>query len=165
MIITLVIFLGFFAFAHAQVPNTKLILNFHLLHEETSKDSNTDTYDIKVVDRQVEYHWKHGGYPDNDSKDLKYALTDKEYGNVIDYIVSNKMQKNIKERKPVGEIGRSIDLKVTISLNGKKTVAEISGMTSIWDSRSKKETNIDNLDYLDRADGLMRVITERIEHL
>lgn len=122
------------------IANNIFYLEIDLLYRETSKDSNSQRYIIKIKDKNVTYKYTYGGYPGYDKKSKNYTLTDKELSGIIQQIKDRKINKSIKEirsTKSNGGSTRKVHLSLSLKLAGKITESKISGNTHIFRADGK----------------------------
>lgn len=143
-------------------PDFKLSLA--VCEDETSKDSNTDRYNISITGHEAAYSWKHYGYPDEESDTMNYMLNDATYLKLIEYIKTNKLNSNITETQKEGGIGLSVSMNLTITLNGETTTATISGTYNDWSKSEDKKCNIRNIDFYHNVYSIVTSIKNRLEY-
>ena len=140
------------------MADSDFYLRIGLMHQETSKDSNSQKYMLEVDNKEVNYRFRYSGYPGNSFKSKEYTLTDKELQELIQQIKDRKINKSIKERRSTKSNGAStisVHLSVSLVLDGKITKSEISGNSRIFRADGKiKGEIITNKNYIDTVESL-----------
>ena len=142
------------------MSDSNFYLKIDLLNRETSKDSNSQRYIIKIKDKDVTYQYTYGGYPGYKEKSKNYTLTDKELSGIIQEIKDRKINTSIEEARPTksngGSTGR-VHLSLSLKLDGMITESNISGNTRIFRADGKiKGEIIKNMNYVDNVESLIQ---------
>ncbi len=138
------------------MEHSNLLMILNLSQRETSKDTNWQQTKLIVKNREVDYAWSYGGYPDARNKEEKYKINEEQEKKIIEYIKKNKLNKNIKEIKSSAGIGVSINLTFEVIIENIKTEIIISGRSNIWGgSRWKKKTNLKKIDVYHNVASLI----------
>ncbi len=137
-----------------EIKEQSFYLQITLIDREMSKDSNSQHYSLEVKDRDVTYHYKYNGFPFPSDREQsnKYKLSNIQFKKLIEQIKFYNIDRNITELKKEKYIGHSVDLSLTLKLDGKTTQSHITGMTS---SFRHKDKLISHKSYVDDVESLI----------
>jgi len=127
-------------------------LEIDILNRETSKDSNSQRYIVKVENKQVEYKYSYSGFPDEADESTSRTLSDDELSEIIQYIKNQEINNSITESKSQDANGpsRKVNLSLILKLDGKTIESNVSGNYKIFRADGKiKGEIIKNIKYVD----------------
>ena len=133
-----------------------------LTYEETSKDSNGQTTSLRIRDRAVEYSYHYGGFPKEKTQEKRYSLSETEEKELIEYVIENRLNRNLEEIRPTEGIGVAVDLRLEVRMEGIVTAVGIVGRSRIWGSSPGKETNLENRDFCGEINSLLVFLKNRL---
>ncbi|MEN8154333.1 MAG: hypothetical protein ABFR75_09950 [Acidobacteriota bacterium] len=134
-------------------------LKINLSNREFSKDSNSQTYIVKIENGKFDYKFRYGGFPDNRKEEKSRDLGPEELSKVIKYIRERKINIPVTEVISTKANGPSIkvNLSLFMKLDGEEMETKISGNYSIFRGDGKiKGKIIKNKGYVDSVMSLIR---------
>jgi hypothetical protein len=143
------------------VPPFKL--NLTLAKEEFGDESSSDIYYVSIVDQNVKYAWKHTGPPAARQKHHTYKLSPQGLHNLKTFIKQEQLNQNVNEIKPETSSGIAVRFNFTLTTAGKATKAHISGMYRRLDAPEENQANIENLEYLRKAQKILTAVIQKQE--
>lgn len=145
-------------------------LSLKLLHRETSKDCNSSTTTINIVNGIITISKNYGGFKALEDTYQEKELIPEMLTKIYQLIEKENLNINITEQNETGGLGIAgqLSLKLTGTYNSE---INISGKTNIWgtDKYIKQNwgsryvdsrTNIQNIEYFSKANSLISLIEE-----
>lgn len=159
-------------------PNQNLIimsdstfqLSLKLIHRETSKDCNSSTTTINIVNGLITISKNYGGFKAPEDTYQEKELAPELLTKIYQLIEKENLNINITEQNETGGLGIAghLSLELTGTYNSE---INISGKTNIWgtDEYVKQNwgrqyvdsrTNIQNIEFFSKANTLITLIEE-----
>lgn len=134
-----------------------------LLTEENSEDSNSESEILTLDGGKGHYEWNYGGYhPDENfvtEKSRDFELTDEEVEGLKLYIKDHQLNQDLEEIQSMGEMGRSVEMYLDLTINGVESKIKIEGMSDIWGS-GDGGTNLENFATIEEVQDLIYTIKD-----
>ncbi len=146
--------------------NNEFYLEIDLTYTETSKDSNSQRYMVKVENNNVEYKYSYSGYPKNSNELINRKLSDEDLLQIINHIKTGKVNRSITEIKPTKSNGASmkVSLSLLLKMKGETTETKISGNLKIFRADGKINGElIKNKSYTDNVNLLISFLKDGLE--
>jgi len=133
-------------------------MKLSFFRKEKSKDSNSQQTIVIVDNNKIRIDKNNYGFRSqpNTSKELEF--TDQKKEKLIDYIITNKLNKNIKKRNKKLTYGIHADINLELIIEGKKTQIEVFGMVNYWGNSNKTQKKIKIVEYYNKIDSLLSFI-------
>jgi len=153
---------------HSTMDKSNLLLNFVLIYDETSKDSNSETIKISISDKKIQITKNYNGFKAPENKQFEKDMDEEMKKNITEFIEKHQLNTDIKELKETKGIGIEGYLRVEI-FQPKTTTIIIEGKTNIWGSDDyvkknwgkqfvESRTNIENIKYFSKAKSFVQFI-------
>ncbi|HPA71717.1 MAG TPA: hypothetical protein PKY31_05590 [Spirochaetota bacterium] len=139
-------------------------LKITLTERETSKDSHWISESVHIADRYACYGRTSGGFLAGNDKSGSCRLDDATFERIRKQLLEHGPHRDIHESKSTAGLGRSVSLHMEVFLDGKKTVAKISGMLNAWEKRDiGKVSNIENIGLVHHAGSIINMVKSSIK--
>jgi hypothetical protein len=136
--------------------------NFYMklsfIRKEKSKDSNSQETAVIIENDKIRIDKNNYGFKAQPNASKKFKFTKEKKENLINYIVANKLNKNVRERNEKLAIGIHTDINLELIIEGKKTQIEVFGMVNYWGSNNKTQKKAKVLEYYKKIDSLLSFI-------
>jgi len=140
-------------------------LKIDFTRKERSKDSNWSRTILEIKDRTVIKTVQYGGFRAPEDENRTCSITSDQETRITGYILKQKLNRNIKEKKPCNDTGISVEVKLTAEIDANTYRIEISGMTNCWSGRKRRESNIKNLQLVDDIEFLINSADSKFDSL
>ena len=148
IVTVIILFLSTILYASPKNNDQPFLFKLYMKNRESSKDSNSQTTLIDIMDSRLIYKWKYTGFhPGNNFKRniAKHkTLKDNELDYIKNFINMNQLNHTTSENRPLLGPGTTITIDMEVVYNGKKSTIKIKGTTNHW-TRNKKRTNLRNI--------------------
>lgn len=138
-------------------------LELYLKAEENSDDSNSQTETLEIDGTNVDYTWTYEGYHPNDDFDPEekesFRLTDEQIQSLKLFIKEQGLDQNVMEEKSMGEFGNTVEMTLTVEIEGVETQIAISGMSAIYGD-GQGESNLENFAAVEAAQDLIYTVKD-----
>lgn len=130
----------------------QFVLDMDVTEAEHSKDSHSNTFDISVDGRDVEYHgpWGEGVRGWFDTQRVTFTLTDDQVSRIRRTIDNYDLRQSVSETfetEPTGP-SHSVDADATLVVDGERYDLQIAGTTSVKGDDTAME-------HIEQARGLL----------
>ena len=152
------------------METNRQIINFSLSFNETSKDSNGSSVSIQVFENGIKIVKKYHGFDPREEETYEKEMSDEKKQKIMDFVVKNNLNINVKEIKDTDGIGVAGYLKfdvfdkdtTSIQIVGEFTMGGTdSYVKKTWGKKYvKSRTNIENITYFDTAKDFVRFIDD-----
>jgi len=128
------------------------------IRKEKSKDSNSQKTSIIIQNNRININKNNYGFKAQPSTSKEIKITEKQKEELINYILINNLNKNIKKINKKLAIGIHTDIYLQLIIEGKKTEIEIFGMVNYWRDKNKTQKRVEILEYYKKINSLLSFI-------
>jgi len=139
-------------------------LKITLTERETSKDSHWISESVEIADRYACYGRTSGGFLAGNDTTGSGRLDETTFERIRKLVREQGPHRDIHEAQSTAGLGRSVSLYMEVLMDGKRTVANISGMLNAWEKRDiGKVSNIENIELVNRAGSIIGIVKSAIK--
>lgn len=139
-------------------------LELYLKAEENSEDSNSQTETLDIDGTDVTYTWTYEGYHPGDDFDTEvkesFELTDEQIQSLKLFIKDQGLDQNVSEQQSTGEFGDSVEMTLTVEIEGVVSEISISGMSALYGSGETGRSNLENFAAVEAAQDLISTVKD-----
>ena len=133
-------------------------MKLHFIKKEKSKDSNSQETIIIIDNNKITIIKNNYGFKARPNKTEEFEFTSENKEKLLNYIVENKLNINLKKENKKLTIGKYVDINLQIINKGKKTQIKVFGMVNYWRNREKTQKKVKIIEYYNKIESLIMMI-------